>query len=379
MRILHTSDWHLGRSFHGFSLHHFSEEILDELLQTICEEHIDVLLISGDVYDQAQPRVDTVKLMSSALQKIVAQGVTVIAISGNHDSAPRLGFASDILAAGGLHLMTEPDAVERPVLVEKDGVEVAFYGIPFLEPRSLASRWGVDPSHPAVLSEASRRALADFKNRQSAAAIALTHCFVSGANTSDSERDITVGGVASVGADVFAGFDYAALGHIHGRQKITDTARYSGSLLAYSFSEENHTKGGWILDVDQTGLQSIEPIDWKTTVKLKTVKGKLSELLESPEYAGLEDYFVRIYITDNERPYAAAEQLKTRFNHIAELFFTPENPVENLTSSYDREQFEQKTVQEITEDFYAHVRQRSVNDAETAVLHTATELAREVN
>lgn len=372
---MHTSDWHLGRTFHGFSLHSVTETLLEELIETIQEQNIDVLLISGDIYDQAQPRVDTVRLLSRTFQKLIALGVTVVATSGNHDSAARLGFASEILASGGLHLITSPEQVDQPVLIEKGGVKAAIYGFPYLEPHGIASQWGVEASHPAVLAEAGRRALTNYTQQEAHAAIALSHCFVSGATTSDSERDITVGGLASLGADTFTGFDYVALGHIHGKQTITDTVRYSGSLLAFSFSEEKHTKGGWILDVEPTGISQITAIEWQTTIKLRTLKGKLEHLLTSPEYEGLDEHFLRIYITDNERPYAAADQLKTRFNHIAELYFTPENPQPGLISSYSRERFETKSTQEITEDFFAHVRQRRVTEEEALIVQEATETA----
>lgn len=376
MRILHTSDWHLGRTFHGFSLQETAQALLDELLELVENEGIDVLLISGDVYDLAQPRITTVNLLSQTLVRLSQAGCTVIATSGNHDSPARLGFAAPLLAASRVHLKTRPEELDQPVLVEKEGVQVAFYGLPYLEPRALAGRWGTEASHPAVLEYASHLALQDAQGRNLHATIALAHCFVAGAHTSDSERDISVGGLASTGADVFDGFDYVALGHLHGRQKITDRVRYSGSLLAYSFSEENHTKGAWILDITTDGISTITPYTWKTKVQLKTLTGTLHELLKNPDYQAYSDHFVRIYLTDNERPYAAADHLKTRFKHIAELHFTPANPSPAENRPYKSQDLEHKSPRHITEDFLTHIRQRSTSPAENTILNLAWEQAR---
>lgn len=374
MRILHTSDWHLGRSFHGFSLLQETTHILEELIQCIEAEKVEVLLISGDVYDQAQPRVDMVKLFSQTLSRIRSLGCTVIATSGNHDSAIRLGFAAEVLAAGGVHFLTDPDQVATPVILENKTEKIAFYGIPYLEPRALAPAWETVASHAAVLEKAVAQ-IRQAPVENLTASIALAHCFVSGMTTSESERDLSVGGVASVGADIFADFDYVALGHLHGRQKVSETMRYSGSLLAYSFSEEKHRKGAWLIDTNPHGTISVSAVDWKNTTHLHTLTGELEDLLTQQEYAQYESAYVRINLTDQERPHAAIDRLKTRFSKVAELFFTPPQQKQREKSAYGRAKTSIRSAQDVAGDFFEHVRQRELNESELQLVRAASEEA----
>lgn len=367
MRILHTSDWHLGRTFHGTSLHSYAERLLDELVTLVQEQGIDVVLISGDVYDQAQPRTETVQLFDRTLTRLVQAGAQVIATSGNHDSAIRLGFGSSLLSAAGVHLVTSQTQVGQPVLLTAGGVEVAFYGIPYLEPRPIAARWETEASHAAVLAEAMRRVEEDAATRQVAATVVLAHCFATGSETSESERDISVGGVQQVPASTFAAASYTALGHLHGRQKVTDTVRYSGSLLAYSFSEQNHRKGAWILDVSSDGRIQVHEHTWSTHLVLKTLKGTLDEVLDEATVAAYGQAFVSITLTDAERPAGALDQLKAHYAHVQELYFAPEGVSSPQEHSYRRTR-QPQSVQAICESFYDHVRGRALNEAETTYL-----------
>lgn len=367
MRILHTSDWHLGRTFHGTSLHSYAERLLDELVTLVQEQGIDVVLISGDVYDQAQPRTETVQLFDRTLTRLVQAGAQVIATSGNHDSAIRLGFGSSLLSAAGVHLVTSQTQVGQPVLLTAGGVEVAFYGIPYLEPRPIAARWETEASHAAVLAEAMRRVEEDAATRQVAATVVLAHCFATGSEPSESERDISVGGVQQVPASTFAAASYTALGHLHGRQKVTDTVRYSGSLLAYSFSEQNHRKGAWILDVSSDGRIQVHEHTWSTYLVLKTLKGTLDEVLDEATVAAYGQAFVSITLTDAERPAGALDQLKAHYAHVQELYFAPEGVSSPQKHSY-RRTCQPQSVQAICESFYDHVRGRVLNEAETTYL-----------
>lgn len=376
MRILHTSDWHLGRSFHGLSLHDITEDLLAELIETVKEEEIDVLLVSGDVYDQAQPRTETVSLLSKTLEELGELGVRVVLSSGNHDSAIRLGFAAQLLARSGVYLATSPQNFAEPVLVEKDGVRVAVYALPYLEPRARAAEFGVVASHAAVLGYATEQVRADLHKRTVDASIVMAHCFVSGAANSDSERDINVGGIETVGAEVFEGFDYAALGHLHGRQKVTETVRYSGSLLAYSFSEENHCKGGWILEVDSSGVRSVTEHSWKTGLHLKTLRGKLSDLVTEPAYERFRDSICRIYLTDPVRPLGALEKLRERFSTVAELYFEPERSEQSEHKNYSERLKEAKSPLEVSRDFYEHVRGAVLTEKESDFIEGVVDRAR---
>lgn len=375
MRILHTSDWHLGRTFHGTSLHSYAEQLLDELVNLVQEQGIDVVLISGDVYDQAQPRTETVQLFDRTLTRLVQAGAQVVVTSGNHDSAIRLGFGSSLLSAAGVHLVTSQTQVGQPVLLSAGGVEVAFYGIPYLEPRPIAARWGTEASHASVLAEAMRRVEEDAATRQVAATVVLAHCFATGSEPSESERDISVGGVQQVPASTFAAASYTALGHLHGRQKVTDTVRYSGSLLAYSFSEQNHRKGAWIIDVAPDGAIEVNEHTWQTHLVLKTLKGTLDEVLAESTVAAYGRAFVSITLTDAERPAAALDRLKAHYEHVQELFFVPEGAERSQEHSYRRTR-ESQSVQAICESFYEHVRGRALNEAEATYLTDVLDQAR---
>lgn len=375
MRILHTSDWHLGRTFHGTSLHAVAERLLDELVNLVQEQAIDVVLISGDVYDQAQPRTETVQLFDRTLTRLTQAGAQVFAISGNHDSAVRLGFGASLLASAGVHLVTSQTQVGTPTLIEAAGVTVAFYGIPYLEPRPISARWGTEPTHASVLAEAMRRIEQDAASRQVDATVVLAHCFAGGAKPSESERDISVGGVEQVPATIFSAATYTALGHLHGKQTVTDSVRYSGSLLAYSFSEQNHRKGAWIIDIEPGGQCTVTGYEWATKLVLKTLRGTLEEVLSPRNITDYGQAFVSITLTDTERPAQALEQLKAHYAHVQELYFDPQGVQETAKHSYRRAQ-SNHSPQEICASFYQHVRGRQLTDQENTYLSEVLEAAR---
>ena len=246
MRMLHTSDWHLGRSFHRESLLAAQGVFVDHLIETVRSERVDVVVVSGDVYDRALPSVDAVDLCNQALRRLAAERVRTVMISGNHDSARRLGFGADLIDAAGIHLRTDPGRVGEPVLID----EVAFYGIPYLEPELVRVPWELpERTHTAAIGHAMSLIRADLSQR-GPRSVVLAHAFVTGGKGSDSERDISVGGVAHVPVSAFDGVDYVALGHLHGRQRMSETVRYSGSPIAYSFSEVGQVKGSWLVDLD---------------------------------------------------------------------------------------------------------------------------------
>ncbi len=259
MRILHTSDWHLGRSFHGEDLLAVQAAYVDHLIDTVETEAVDLVVVSGDIYDRALPPVDAVALADDAFTRLAASRARVVATSGNHDSARRLGFSSRLVDAAGVHLRTDAGRADEPVLLEDEHGPVAVYGIPYLEPDVLHREWDLPArSHHAALAEAMRRIRADLATRPSGTrSVVLAHAFVVGGLPSESERDIAVGGISVVPLELFDGIDYTALGHLHGRATLTDSVRYSGSPVAYSFSEADHVKGSWLVDLDAGGLADV--------------------------------------------------------------------------------------------------------------------------
>ncbi|MEW9549232.1 exonuclease SbcCD subunit D [Nonomuraea sp. NPDC050783] len=314
MRILHTSDWHLGRAFHRESLLAAQAAFVDHLVETVRDERVDVVAVAGDVYDRALPPVDAVALLDEALARLRAAGARVVLISGNHDSALRLRFGSALFEQAGVHVRCAPDGAWEPVVI--DGV--AFYGIPYLEPELVRAPWQLpDRGHTAAVTYAMDRVRADAPRHR--AAVVLSHCFVTGGQASDSERDISVGGVAHVPLSAFDGVDYVALGHLHGRQRMSETVRYSGSPLAYSFSEAGHVKGSWLVTLGQ-GAEFVPAPVPRPVARLR---GELEDLLTHPRHSGFEDHWLQVTLTDAVRPRSAMDRLRARFPHTLALSFDP--------------------------------------------------------
>ncbi|WP_113704326.1 exonuclease SbcCD subunit D [Nonomuraea lactucae] len=322
MRILHTSDWHLGRSFHRESLIEGQAAFIDHLVETVRAERVDVVAVSGDVYDRALPPVDAVALCNEALRRLVSAGARAVLISGNHDSARRLGFGADLFDAAGVHLRTDPSRAWDPVTV--DGV--AFYGIPYLEPELVRAPWELsERSHTAALTHAMARVRADAARHR--ASVVLAHAFVTGGQASDSERDISVGGVAHVPLAAFEGVDYVALGHLHGRQRMSETVRYSGSPLAYSFSEAGQVKGSWLVTLDpggpSAGVGSADFVPAPVPRPVGVLRGLIDDLLTSPSHTPYENHWLQVVLTDPVRPKSAMDRLRARFPHTLALSFAP--------------------------------------------------------
>ena len=226
MRLLHTSDWHLGRSLHRADLRAAQSAFLDHLVDVARAEKVDAVLVAGDVYDRAVPPVDAVELCEDALLRLHDTGARIVLISGNHDSARRLGFGSGLLDKAGVHLRTRPGALARPVLLEDAHGPAAVYGVPYLEPDAVRGELpGPSDSeaprgHAGVLGHAVACIRADADARGIRRRVVMAHGWVTGGTASESERDITVGGVGQVPAELFGGFDYVALGHLHGQQTV---------------------------------------------------------------------------------------------------------------------------------------------------------------
>lgn len=368
MRILHTSDWHLGRSFHREDLLAAQAAFVDHLVETVAAERVECVLVSGDVYDRALPAVDAVKLCNEALERL-AERARVVLIAGNHDSARRLGFGSALMDAAGVHVRTDFATVGEPVIIG----DAAFYGIPYLEPELVRHPWELDErSHAAALTEAMRRVRADAAGRAERSVV-LAHAFVTGGESSESERDISVGGSSQVSASVFEGVDYAALGHLHGAWPVTDRVRYSGSPLAYSFSEEKHVKGSWLIDLRADGIAA-EFAPAPVPRRLARLRGRIDDLLTDPANEQYEDRWLQVTLTDASRPSAAMERLRRRFPHTLVLGYDPEGG-ETEARTWSGRVHERSSLG-IATDFVAEVTDAPATEAERALLHDAFEACR---
>jgi exonuclease SbcD len=397
MRFLHTSDWHLGRSLHRADLREAQARFLDHVVETARGEQVDAVLVAGDVYDRAIPPLDSVALYDDVLARLSAARVRVVLISGNHDSASRLGVNSALIDAAGVHLRTSPARLAEPVTLHDQHGPVAVYGIPYLEPavglRNAGTPDVLSPAvdsdspacrargHAAVLGEATARIRADMTTRAVARTVIMAHAWVAGGaddaeraeladqHKSASERDISVGGIGYVPASMFAGFSYVALGHLHGRQTLAENMRYSGSPLPYSFSEANHKKGSWLVEVGMDGKASADWVPAPVHKRLSIVAGHLDDLLTDREYAGREADFLAVTLTDTVRPDNAMDRLRRRFPHILTLDFKPEGVTADRRSY--RERVRGRDDLTVAAEFVRHVRNTAPTDTEQDLLKTA--------
>lgn len=343
---------------------------VDHLLDSIDEHAVDVVVVAGDIYDRALPPVDAVALADAAFARLAASRARVVITSGNHDSAQRLGFNARLADAAGFHLRTHLDRVAEPVLVEDEHGAVAIYGVPYLEPDHAKRFWDLPArSHQAALSEAMRRIRLDLADRPGVRSVVLAHAFVMGGLASDSERDIAVGGVSAVATETFHGIDYVALGHLHGRHRLTDSIRYSGSPLAYSFSEADHLKGSWLVDLDADGLMSAEFLQAPVPRRLVSIAGPIEELLLDARFAHAEDAWVQATLTDQVRPTQAMVRLQSRFPHLVALQFAPPE----ATASAKRRSTVGRSDHDIALAFVAEIRGTPATPAESALLRDACE------
>jgi exonuclease SbcD len=367
MRILHTSDWHIGRTFHGYGTTDAAKYVLGALPELIKKHKIDVVVASGDIFDTGAPAKEYVQVLRELFEMILATGVKLMVSSGNHDSAIRLGFTGAFSAKDGLNLFSDVENVMNPVQLEDEHGPVDFYGIPFIEP-TMHTHLEWMPSDAkdqhAVINAAMDQIRKSVKGRESKGrrSVVLSHTFVAGAEkeSSDSERAITkdplvAGGVDSVPVNAFKGVDYTALGHIHSRATLAPTVRYSGALLHYSFKEAGKPRGGWLVDLVPGKETEIEWVDLPIFKNLIELRGTFDEIMQNPDFDKYRDWYVRVVYTDPMRQLDAMRKLQTRFPSCAEVINEPSDQAEKNTSSY-RDRIAGKTDLEIIENFLVDVR-----------------------
>ncbi|MDT2008288.1 exonuclease SbcCD subunit D [Rhodococcus opacus] len=359
MRILHTSDWHIGRTFHGVDLLADQARVLDAIAALVTEHGVDVVVVPGDVYDRSIPSADAVTVCNRGFEAIRNAGAVIVATSGNHDSAARLGAGAAFSGAGGLHLMTTVAGINSPVVLEDAHGPVAFYGIPYLEPEITRAQLDVPTarSHAEILDAAMSRVRSDLDARNDTGArtrsVVLAHAFVVGAEATGSERSISVGGVETVSASAFGDVDYVALGHLHSPQTLAENIRYSGSPLPYSFGERTHAKAVFLVDLDADGLRAVERVDLPVVRGLRQLTGTVQELLEDESYRDAEDCYVSAVLTDPERPVDAMRSLQTRFPFAVHLEWQRPDGVDDLRY---RDKVHGRSDLQITRSFLTDVR-----------------------
>ena len=328
MRLLHTSDWHLGRTLHGFSLGEAQTAAVDRVVTTAIERKVDVVVVAGDVFDRAVPPVESLRVLNAALLRLAAARITVIVVAGNHDSGDRLGTYAGLLQAG-VHVVGSPSmpAVEVP---DEHGT-VVVYPLPYLDPDVARYELsGADEpiarSHEAVVRAALDHVETDLAARGNPRAVVVAHAFVVPGSASESdvavfsstsERDLTVGGVQVVPASAFAGrgLTYVALGHLHRPQQVTavePVIAYSGSLLRYSLSEAGHGKSMLLVDIGAAGTEPIlEPIELPQPRGMARLADTIDNLV-GEGYVDRRLDFVELVVTDDGYP----ERMHARLDEV---------------------------------------------------------------
>ncbi len=320
MKFIHTSDWHIGRQFHNVSLLDDQRHVLEQLVVYIEQQSVDALVIAGDIYDRAIPPAAAVELLDDLLTKIcVEMQVPVILIPGNHDSAQRLRFGSRQLSQAGLHILGDLQKVTEPVVISHADGDVAFYGMPYNDPETVRNLFGepvstYDEAHSFLVEQIIANKSDDVRN------VLISHCFIDGAEESDSERPLSIGGSDRVSYQPCMPFDYVALGHLHSPQyKGADHIRYCGSLLKYSFSEQHHQKGVTLVEMNASGLQSAKHLPLSPLRDMRVLEGELNTLLEQGKVDPNSEDYLLIRLTDRHAILEPMSKLRVVYPNVLQL------------------------------------------------------------
>ena len=343
MRILHTSDWHLGRDFGPVSLHDDQKAFLEWLVGQVRELQIDLVVIAGDLFDRAYAPADAIRLFRDALHELLGTGAKVAAITGNHDAHDRVANYGGLLDLSGLYLRGGYQAVGEVIQASFSDGPLDLVLLPFLDPQGAPDSLGVEAvptedgavaegvddvfarrvrrTHQSVLEDAVKAVQPRLTAPRS---LAVAHAFVSGGEVSESERQLEVGGTGSVSADVFSPFSYTALGHLHRPQSIdgAPNVRYSGTPLAYSYSEE-HPKSVTIIDMASDGSCTYETVPVGVGRAVATVTGRIDELLAMKPTEAVRASFVRAIITDPGVVLDAKQRLSVVFPNVVDIEMRP--------------------------------------------------------
>ena len=350
MRFLHLSDLHLGKRVNEFSMLEDQAYILKEILNIIDEQKVEAVLIAGDIYDKVIPSAEAVRLLDDFLTRIAARELPVFLISGNHDSAERVAFGSRLMSSRQIYLSPVFESDVEPITISDRYGEINIYMLPFVKP-SLVKR--VYPEEEIITyQDAVNAAVQHMQIDTDKRNILLAHQFVTGAARCDSE-ELSVGGVDDVDASVFEGFDYVALGHLHGPQKIgKETVRYSGTPLKYSFSEASHKKAAVIVDVEEKGTVKIQQIPLVPKHDMREIRGTYMEVTALDFYKDMntEDY-LHITLTDEEDIPDAIGKLRTIYPNIMKLSYDNLRTKAAVTVRGTAE-VEEKSPMELLREFY---------------------------
>jgi exonuclease SbcD len=376
MKLIHLSDLHIGKRVNEVSMIEDQEYILLQILGIIDSEKADAVLIAGDVYDKSIPSGEAVALFDDFLCRLAARKIPVLIISGNHDSPERLAFGNRLLNASGIHISPVYDGNVRSVTLSDEHGQVDFWLLPFLKPAHVKRFYpdaGIE-SYTDALRVAVEKMGIDPTRRN----VLLTHQFVTGAATCESE-EISVGGSDNVDASVFEGFDYVALGHIHGPQNIgTNRIRYCGTPLKYSLSEEHHHKSVTVVQLGEKGNLHLQLRPLTPRHDLRQIRGTFAQLTDKAFYEGTAtDDYVHIALTDEEDVPEAMGKLRLIYPNVMHLRYdntrTRTNRIIDGAADVQR-----KSPLQLFEELYQQQNNRPMSEEQRAFALDLIESIREV-
>lgn len=351
MKLIHLSDLHIGKRVHEISMLEDQAYILKQILQIIDEEQPDAVMICGDVYDKSVPSAEAVTLFDDFLVRLAKRKLPVMIISGNHDSPERLAFGNRLIESAGIHIAPVYDGTVKPITLNDTYGQVHFWLLPFLKPAHVKRYYenaGIESYTDAIRVAIEKMAL-DTNVRN----VLLTHQFVAGAATCDSE-EISVGGTDNVDAGVFADFDYVALGHLHGQQNIGSDSRirYCGTPLKYSISEKDHHKSVTVVELQEKGKRSLQLRPLQPMHDLRSIRGSFQKLTDKVFYSAIAtDDYLEVVLTDEEDVPEAIGKLRTIYPNIMHLRYDNTRTRTNH-SLIGASEVEQKTPLQLFEELY---------------------------
>ena len=374
MKVMHLSDLHLGKRVNEFSMIDDQRYILKQVMDIIINDKADAVIIAGDVYDRQVPPVQAVELFDAFLTGLMNMNIPVLVISGNHDSAERIAFGSDIMSAGHIYMSRAYDGKLQCVTLKDEYGPVNFYMLPFIKPSYVRPYFDEDIKD---YNDAVRLVIQNTEYDPGERNVIISHQFVTGAQTCQSE-EITVGGLDNVDASAYAFFDYAALGHIHGPQNMGDGIRYCGTLLKYSFSEINHKKSVTLVELGPKGEVNIELKPIKPLRDMREIKGTYMELTARDFYRNLntDDYY-HIILTDEDDIYDAAAKLRVIYPNLMKITYDNVRTRNNMNYDTQDERWDDMKPEDFLNELYELQNGCSMNEEQMRYAKELFEKVRE--
>lgn len=377
MKFLHLADLHLGKRVNGFSMLEDQAHILRQILAILDDEQPDGVLIAGDVYDKSVPTVEAVGLLDGFLTELRTRGVPVLLISGNHDSPERLAFGGRVMDSCGIHISPVYDGALAPVTLHDTFGPVHVWLLPFVKPAHVR-RWFPDADIESY-TDAMAEAVAHMDIDTAARNVLVTHQFVTGGTRSGSE-ELSVGGTDNVDSGVFAPFDYVALGHLHGAQHIgSETIRYAGSPLKYSFSEARQHKSVTVVTLGEKGDVQVRTVALTPLRELREIRGSYDELTARSfyEHTTYRSDYLHLILTDEQDVFDAMSRLRTIYPYLMTLDYDNARTRAAGGMSVPAET-ERRTPLELFEALYQRQNHRPMSEVQRAYIAQLMEQIMEV-